>query len=86
MLKAWWPSCSHGDGDVVEAGSERSLLHGQNWKAKCRESFHVDAGSSRAARRQGLGEKKHHKGELVPVQPGIAASEPEGSGGTPKAY
>lgn len=40
MLKAWWPSCSHGDGDVVRAQGERSLLHGQNWKAKSGESFH----------------------------------------------
>lgn len=49
MLKARWPSCSHGDGDVVKAGSERSLLHGQNWTAKSRESSHE---CSRAAARR----------------------------------
>ena len=57
MLKAWWPSCSHGDGDVVKGESERSLLHGQNWKAKSRESFHVCVDSSRAPARGGLGKK-----------------------------
>lgn len=76
MLKAWWPSCSHGDGDVVKAESERSFLHGQNWKAESRESFHVQVsmGSSEASRREGLGEKNHRMGEsVVPMQPGIAA-------------
>lgn len=55
MLKAWCPSCSHGDGDVVKAESERSRLCGQNWKAKSGESSRVCVDSSRAPARERLG-------------------------------
>ncbi|XP_040981813.1 calcineurin B homologous protein 3 isoform X3 [Aquila chrysaetos chrysaetos] len=59
MLKAWWPSCSHGDGGVVKGESERSLLHGLNWKAKSRESFCVRVWTA-AEHQRGVREKKKH--------------------------
>lgn len=80
MPKARWPSCSHGDGHVVTGKSERSLLCGQNWKARTRESLCVCVNSSRAPGREALG-KKHQMGELVvSVQPdgqGVERGDPQ---------
>lgn len=80
MLKSWWPSCSHGDGNVVKGESERSLLCGQNWKAKLRESV-CEREKEGEGGGGGEGEIKgenHHMGELVvPEHPCSQASPPE---------